>query len=214
MAGRRTTPTRAQLEVVDDFAPDVEIRLSARRERTIAGRMERGRVVVLAPMSMDAKTLRRSTSDLVDRVRRKNNVAAGQESDDDLLLRAAELNDKYLEGRAEFQSVRWVSNMTRRWASCSVATGRIRISDRLKEVPGYVLDSVIIHELVHTWIPDHGAEFHEWADRAPRVDRASGYLEAYGRWGIGGGDGDASGGGAGTGSGPGGEPGIYPTEVD
>ena len=95
-----------------------------------------------------------------------------------------------------------------------MATGRIRISDRLKEVPGYVLDSVIIHELVHTWIPDHGAEFHEWADRAPRVDRASGYLEAYGRWGIGGGDGDASGDGAGTGSSPGGEPGIYPTEVD
>lgn len=185
MAGRRRTPTRAQLEVVDDFAPDVEIRLSARRERTIAGRMERGRVIILAPMSMDASRLRRSTADLVDRVRRRNNVAAGQTSDDDLLLRAAELNDKYLEGRAEFRSVRWVGNMTRRWASCSVDSGRIRVSDRLKEVPGYVLDSVIIHELVHTWIPDHGPEFHVWAAKAPQAERATGYLEAYGRWGVG-----------------------------
>ncbi|MGO1950173.1 MAG: M48 metallopeptidase family protein [Mycobacteriaceae bacterium] len=185
MAGRRRTPTRAQLEVVDDFAPDVEIRLSARRERTIAGRMERGRVIVLAPMSMDAVHLRKSTSDLVERVRRKHSVAAGQESDEDLLLRAAELNDKYLEGRAEFTGVRWVTNMTRRWASCSVDSGRIRISDRLKEVPGYVLDSVVIHELVHTWIPDHGADFHLWASRAPQSERAAGYLEAYSRWGVG-----------------------------
>lgn len=188
MAGRRRTPTRAQLEVVDDFAPDVEIRLSARRERTIAGRMERGRVIVLAPMSMDAARLRRSTSDLVDRVRRRHSGAAGQASDDDLLLRAAELNDKYLEGRAEFRSVRWVGNMTRRWASCSVDSGRIRVSDRLKEVPGYVLDSVLIHELVHTWIPDHGPQFHEWAEKAPQAERATGYLEAYGRWGVGRGD--------------------------
>lgn len=185
MAGRRRTPTRAQLEVVDDFAPDVEIRLSARRERTIAGRMERGRVIVLAPMSMDATNLRRRTSDLVERVRRRNSAAAGQASDDDLMLRAAELNDKYLEGRAEFRSVRWVGNMTRRWASCSVDSGRIRVSDRLKEVPGYVLDSVIIHELVHTWIPDHGPDFHAWAAKAPQVERAAGYLEAYGRWGVG-----------------------------
>ena len=185
MAGSRRTPTRAQLEVVDDFAPDVEIRLSARRERTIAGRMERGRVIVLAPMSMDATNLRRSTSDLVERVRRRNSAAAGQASDDDLMLRAAELNDKYLEGRAEFRSVRWVGNMTRRWASCSVDSGRIRVSDRLKEVPGYVLDSVIIHELVHTWIPDHGPDFHAWAAKAPQAERAAGYLEAYGRWGVG-----------------------------
>ena len=110
--------------------------------------------------------------------------------------------------------MRWVSNMTRRWASCSVATGRIRISDRLKEVPGYVLDSVIIHELVHTWIPDHGPEFHEWADRAPRAERATGYLEAYGRWGIGGGDGADSGSGDGSDSGAGAEQAVYPTDVD
>lgn len=198
MAGRRRTtrrtPTRAQLDVVDDFAPDVEIRLSARRERTIAGRMERGRVVVLAPMSMDAASLRSSTADLVERVRRRNSAAAGQASDEDLMLRAAELNDKYLEGRAEFTSVRWVGNMTRRWASCSVDSGRIRVSDRLKDVPGYVLDSVVIHELVHTWIPDHGPEFHEWAARAPQAERATGYLEAYSRWGVDSGDPDGAGG--------------------
>jgi predicted metal-dependent hydrolase len=44
---------------------------------------------------------------------------------------------------------------------------------------------VLIHEMVHTWIPDHGTEFHEWADRAPQAERATGYLEAYGRWGTG-----------------------------
>jgi predicted metal-dependent hydrolase len=185
MARAPRRPTAAQRAVVEDFAPDVEIRLSGRRKRTTAARMEGDRVVVLAPLDMAAKDLRSSTEDLVGRVRKRHAGAGQTVSDAALAERAALLNHRYLENRATFASVVWVSNMSRRWGSCSVKSGRIRISDRLKEVPGYVLDSVLIHEMVHTWIPDHGTEFHEWADRAPQAERATGYLEAYGRWGTG-----------------------------
>ncbi|WP_291473100.1 SprT-like domain-containing protein [Corynebacterium sp.] len=178
----RQHPTAAQQEVVAEFAPDVEIRLSAKRRRTIAARMEAGKVVVLAPLSMSAKELRSSATELVEKVKRRHTGASQTGESDALMRRARTLNQKYLENRAEFTSVKWVTNMSRRWGSCSVDSGRIRISSRLKDVPEYVLDSVLIHEMVHTWIPDHGPEFKEWAAKAPYADRATGYLEAYSRW--------------------------------
>lgn len=178
----RHNPTAAQEAVVAEFAPDVEIRLSAKRRRTIAARMEAGRVVVLAPLSMSADELRASARELVEKVRRRHTGTAQSGDVDALMRRARTLNQKYLENRAEFTSVKWVTNMNRRWGSCSVDTGRIRISARLKDVPAYVLDSVLIHEMVHTWIPDHGPEFKEWAGKAPHAERATGYLEAYSRW--------------------------------
>lgn len=178
----RLRPTAAQEAVVAEFAPDVEIRLSAKRRRTIAARMEAGRVVVLAPMSIPAAELRTSAHELVEKVRRRHTGAAQSGDAEALMRRARTLNQKYLENRATVASVTWVNNMNRRWGSCSVDSGRIRISARLKDVPEYVLDSVLIHELVHTWIPDHGAEFKEWAAKAPHAERATGYLEAYSRW--------------------------------
>ena len=89
-------------------------------------------------------------------------------SDEQLAQRAHELNAKYLDSRATVGSIRWVSNQNTRWGSTTLATGDIRISDRLQKVPDYVLDSVIIHELTHTFIPGHPKEFWNWADRAPK----------------------------------------------
>lgn len=103
--------------------------------------------------------------------------------DASLRSRADSLNATVLDGQARIGSIRWVSNQRSRWGSCTVSTGDIRISDRLKEVPDYVLDAVIVHELTHTFIPNHSREFYEWADRAPLAERARGYLDAYQRFG-------------------------------
>lgn len=103
--------------------------------------------------------------------------------DASLRSRAESLNASVLEGRASIGSIRWVSNQRSRWGSCTVSTGDIRISDRLRQVPDYVLNAVIVHELTHTFIPNHSAEFYAWADRAPQAERARGYLEAYQRFG-------------------------------
>ena len=52
-------------------------------------------------------------------------------------------------------------------------------------MPDYVVDSVIVHELVHTFVAGagHGAEFWQWANKVPLAERAKGYLEAYQRFG-------------------------------
>ena len=75
-------------------------------------------------------------------------------------------------------SIRWVSNQRQRWGSCTIATKQIRISDRLAGWPDWVLDYVIVHELAHLVVPDHGPRFHALVDRYPRAERARGYLIA------------------------------------
>jgi hypothetical protein len=51
-------------------------------------------------------------------------------------------------------SVAWRS-MRERWGSCTSLDRTIRISDRLKGAPDYVLDSVLFHEAIHLRHFDH-----------------------------------------------------------
>ena len=163
---------------------DVEIRLSTRRKKTINARPDGHRTIILAPAWLSEQQLLDRATDLVQKVHRKvGRGMGGVASDEELEQLARQLNEKHLGGRARWDSIRWVGNMTTRWGSCTPTTGRIRISDRLQHVPDYVLDSVVIHELVHTWVPNHSAEFWEWAGKAPKLERTRGYLEAFQWWG-------------------------------
>ena len=161
--------------------PTVEVIRSARRTRTVQARLVGDTVEVRIPARMSAAEEEKAVADILARLRRKQMSTAT--SDEDLQARAEELNARLLDGRATIGSIRWVSNQRTRWGSCTPSTGAIRITDRLQQVPDYVLDAVILHELVHTFIPGHGPEFWEWADRAPQAERAKGYLEAYQRFG-------------------------------
>ena len=98
-------------------------------------------------------------------------------SDDDLQVRAARLSRKYLDGLAEPTSVRWVANQRARWGSCTPADGTIRLSDRLQGMPGYVVDYVLLHELVHLLEPGHDEDFWGWLERYDLTERARGFLE-------------------------------------
>lgn len=169
-----------------DYGPDVDVRRSKRRRRTVSARAEGNRIVVMVPDDMTEAEERRQIEEIVARVRKKVGNKAGHELDNDILLRRARrLSVTVLEGRPHFESIKWVRNMSRRWASVSGKPPRIRVSHRLAEVPDYVLDDVIVHELVHTFVEGgHNDEFWHWAAKAPHHERARGYLEAYQRWGI------------------------------
>lgn len=161
---------------------EIRVVRSARRRRTVQAR-RRGKVIeVRVPAGLGRAEEAEAVAGVVATLRGRE--SSTQISDAALLARARELNDRVLDSRARIGSVRWVDNQNHRWGSCTQATGDIRISDRLREVPGYVLDSVLVHELVHTFIPGgHSAEFWGWADRVPRAERARGYLEAFQRFG-------------------------------
>ncbi|WP_314037788.1 M48 family metallopeptidase [Dietzia sp. CH92] len=166
----------------DPDDPRIEIRRSRRRTRTVSARVEGETVVVLMPAGLPRAEERRLVSDMLARLARSGRRRGARSSDSDLMRRATGLSERWLDGRARPESVRWVPTMTTRWASCSPGSRQIRISEALRDVPAYVLDYVLVHELVHLVVPGgHPPEFWEVVRRYPRAERAMGYLEAYSR---------------------------------
>lgn len=155
--------------------PEVEVRRSRRRKRTVSAYRRDGRVVVMIPdwfsPSEEAEWVAQMLRKL-DRADRRT-----RSSDADLERRAARLSAEFLDGLAEPASVRWVDNMTTRWGSCTPASRTIRLSERLRTMPTWVQDYVLVHELTHLLEPGHGPRFWAWVDRYPKSQRAQGYLE-------------------------------------
>lgn len=156
-------------------APRVEVRRSRRRTRTVSAFREMDAIVVLVPARLSAAEETAWVDTMVQRVMRAERRR--RPSDDELARRAVRLSGRFLEGRAEPASVRWVSNQGSRWGSCTPGDKTIQISDRIRGMPAYVVDYVVLHELVHLLVPGHGPEFWEWVRRYPQVERARGFLE-------------------------------------
>ena len=58
-----------------------------------------------------------------------------------------------------------VRDMHTRWGSCNTNTHHINLSLMLATRSDTELDYVILHELVHTVVPNHGPEFYAVMDR-------------------------------------------------
>ena len=74
-------------------------------------------------------------------------------------------------------SVRWVTNQNTRWGSCTSKDAAIRLSHRLKGMPEWVVDYVLLHELAHLLEPNHSARFWALVDAYPHTVKAKGFLE-------------------------------------
>ena len=156
-------------------ASAVEVRRSARRRRTVSAYRDGDRTVVLIPARMSAAEEKRWVTVMLDKL-------AAQESrrmpgDEELAARAERLSEQYLNGRAEPDTVRWVTNQNSRWGSCTPSEGSIRLSHRLQGMPEYVIDYVLLHELAHLLVPGHGPRFWKLLENYPRTERARGFLE-------------------------------------
>jgi predicted metal-dependent hydrolase len=165
------------------MSPQVEVRRSARRRRTVTAFRERDTIVVLIPQRMSRADERVFVDQMVQRVLAREARSVGARSDDELLARARRLASAYLiddQGRAPApSSVRWVANQQQRWGSCTPSTGAIRISDRLRSMPDWVIDYVVLHELAHLAEPTHSTRFWQLVGRYPDAEKAKGYLEGY-----------------------------------
>ncbi len=73
-----------------------------------------------------------------------------------------------------------MTNQHQRFGSCTPALGTIRLSDRLRKYPEWVLDYVIVHELAHLIHPNHSADFWAAVNAYPLTERARGFLIAVG----------------------------------
>jgi len=158
--------------------PVVEVRRSDRRRRTVSAYRDGERVVVLIPGQFSRAEEREWVDRMLERLAARDQRT--RRSDAELSARARRLVAQYL---AEYPaagrptSVRWVSNQNGRWGSCTPADRTIRISHRVQELPDWVIDYVLLHELAHLVVPSHSPLFWSLLTRDPKTERARGYLE-------------------------------------
>jgi len=173
----------------DTSGHKVEVRRSQRRHRTVTAYWNDDTLVVLIPARMTRAEEKHWVAEMERKLQRAEprKPASPKTSDEALLARCALLSAKYLGSAAVPASVRWVPPMRTRWASCTPVDATIRVSDRLRSVPPWVLDYVLVHELAHLREPGHDASFWALVRKYPKTERAIGYLEglsAAAGWGI------------------------------
>src|SRR5262245_60451957 len=158
--------------------PVVEVRRSERRRRTVSAYRDGERVVVLIPDQFS----RAEETEWVDKMlaRLAARDRRTRRGDAEPSRRARRLPSRYPAEHAATEipvSVRWVDNQHGRWGSCTPADRTIRISHRVQEMPDWVIDYVILHELAHLIVPSHSTRFWQLVSRYPKAERARGFLE-------------------------------------
>ena len=149
----------------------VDVVRSRRRKRTVQAYVVDGRVRVLVPAGLPGPEEARLVETMVARATRRF-----ESSTVDLSDRAGQLARRF--DLPVPSAIEWSDPQMARWGSCTPVDGRIRISNRLAAMPPWVLDWVIIHELAHLAVPDHGARFKTLVGRYELGERAEGYLIA------------------------------------
>jgi hypothetical protein len=158
----------------------MEIRIirSKKRRKTVQAREIGGGLEILAPAHMSDEQLDPIIKDFEARFARHKKL--GKLEDRSLKSRANMLNRQYFGGLLRWESIRWVTNQNRRHGSCNSDRETIRISHRIAEMPQFVQDYVIVHELAHVIEPNHSQRFWDLVYQYPRTERARGYLMAVG----------------------------------
>lgn len=159
--------------LVEPAGMPVEVVRSPKRRKTISAREVGGVLRISIPGRSTKEQEARYVEEMVARMKRLHSAAKV-----DLADRAAVLADRH--DLPVPTSIRWVDNQQSRWGSCTPVDGTIRISSRLAEMPPWVLDYVIVHELAHLEELAHNARFYALADRYPKAERARGFLIAKG----------------------------------
>ncbi|WP_434613709.1 M48 metallopeptidase family protein [Arthrobacter sp. A5] len=168
----------------------VLVRRSARRRRTVAAFWEGGTAVVAIPAHFSLAQERQWVAKMLAKLDAKGYApgAPGEAgngtfekrrggSDGELMARAAELSGRYLEGKAIPATVRWVTNQNSRWGSATPAERTIRLSDKVRGMPGWVVDYVLLHELSHLLVASHGPAFWALLQGYPQLERAKAFLD-------------------------------------
>ena len=163
--------------------PRIEVRRSPRRRRTVTAFREQDTIVVVLPQRMTRRDEKVFVPDMVAKVLAREAKVRPPRGDDELARRAAELSEKYLLpflGQAPVpDDVLWVGNQNQRWGSCTPSTKVIRLSKRMKVMPGWVVDYVLLHELAHLVEASHSAAFWRLLENYPRTGEAKGYLAGF-----------------------------------
>jgi predicted metal-dependent hydrolase len=160
---------------------DYEIRRSKRRKQSVGAYREQGKTIIVAPVRMPVKEVHLYAEELVAELNARDKKISSEEL---LNERASYLVQTYLDVDVLKDypvpvQIRWVTNQNSRWGSCTPGDGNIRISHRIQGMPQYVIDAVLLHELIHLLVADHSPKFYSYLDKFTDYKLAKEYLAGY-----------------------------------
>lgn len=147
---------------------------SAKRTRTISADQVAGTLRLRVPVRLSQREIEDHARAFQEKLTRR--AARRPRSDAELLERARGLSSRYLDGVAQPEAVSWSTQQHQRWGSTTSTTGTIRLAARLREMPVWVQDSVLVHELAHLIEPGHGPRFKALVAKYPRTAEADAFL--------------------------------------
>jgi predicted metal-dependent hydrolase len=158
---------------------EVKVIRSPDRKKTIQAKMVGETLVVYLPTGMHREEERKLIEKVKEKIER-NKQKKQLNKDDFLIKRFNEFNSLYFQGKLKVNSIEFVTNQERVRGSCTPNKGTIRVSHRLLEMPKWVLDYVIMHEMTHLLHPNHSKEFWKKVGEYEYTERARGFLMAKG----------------------------------
>jgi len=145
----------------------------------VAAQLRNGVLRVLAPQDIDNKHLEEIIEKFKKRLEKKYKKEV-LNRDNELPKRAEMLNQRYFKGELCFEKIEYSVNQTRKFGVCYPEKKTILINACLRDMPQWVEDYVIIHELAHLKYPNHSKDFWKEVRKYRKAERAIGYLMAKG----------------------------------
>jgi predicted metal-dependent hydrolase len=154
----------------------LELKVVRKRVKNINARLHGRTLSVSAPHRVSVRELDETIVELARKlIRRSRADVLNSDGSAEAIARkiAARFPDP-----PEVDEVRFVTNQTSQWGSYSLQTGIVRLNATLRQMPPWVLEAVVAHELAHSFYLDHSPEFWELVRSVcPKTDRARAFLE-------------------------------------
>lgn len=178
LSGRKQRPYDVQGSR-ENFPYKVQVIRSQNRSKTISAKLVNDTMIVYAPAAISGEKLNKfidKFSKGFQKIRLKKELNITH----DLKTVAENLNRRYFAGCLNIQSIEYVTSQDKMFGVCDHRAGKIRISHYLTQMPVWVRDYVIIHEMAHLIEPNHGKSFWDIVAKYKLAERAKGYLMAKG----------------------------------
>jgi predicted metal-dependent hydrolase len=155
----------------------ISIIRSHRRKKTIEAKIKDDVLCIYLPTTLDATEEQKIITEMKNKIQEKQK-RKHLHTDTLLQKRSEYLNHKYFKNRLTY-AISFSQNQKKTYGICNARQQRIRISERIQEMPRFVQDYLIMHELTHLLHPNHSQVFWETMNRYPHVERAKGFLQGY-----------------------------------
>ncbi len=158
----------------------LQLKVVRKRVKNINARLNGSKLSISAPHRVPTEELEESIVELARKlVRRSRADAVNADGGAEAIARKVA---RRFPDPPEVTEVRFVTNQNSQWGSYSAQTGIVRLNAALRQMPPWVLEAVVAHELAHTVHLDHSPAFWDLVRSVcPKTDRARAFLEGV-RW--------------------------------